>query len=173
MKIEIDVDAGSLGETLAETLRSLSKEKREEICVKIIEGWLRESHDLERQSFESNLPTHLNHWDRNERIRGFKSSRETMIAEITKAAVETYQQRTKELVEQDQQLKDKYEEVKKVLIDKFPDMVQHTMVNWFVSGFSQIGDQMTKMFGFSEHIKELLGETREKLGLPPYNKQGY
>lgn len=175
MKIELEVDASTLHETIGETLRSLSAEKREEICVSVLTKWLAEPHDAERKAFAEKIRNDgsCNRYSRKEfdpyefdkRMRAFKSTREKMIEEIALASVETFKKKVTNLVETDEQLAAKYAIVRDVIVQNFPAMVQAAMVSWFANSFKDMSSKVTDLYNGMWNQQSLMETLHNRLGL--------
>jgi hypothetical protein len=174
MKLEIELDATTSGDLIGDTLKSLPPQKKEDLCAKIIEKWLSEPHNSEREVFAAMIRGDGSCNDYNgkfdqykfdHRMRTYKSSRDKMVEEISSAAVESYQSRVKDLIENDEQLKEKFSVVRNQLLEAFPNMVQKTMVEWFSRQFKDMTSDLTNIYGDTYNTKKALNEVRTKLGL--------
>lgn len=164
MKIELDEkDSAAMQGSILDTIKNLSPDKRDELVVKVMTDFLG-SADLERVAINASLKD-ADYYGR-ERLGKHLTAREQLIAEVAKAAVSEFKSRVTEMVKTDKLLAETYEKVKAVIVEQFPNMVQHAMTSWFVSGMSQIGLALNSTFGLESKMQILDHEVRQRLGLP-------
>lgn len=174
VKIELSVDGAALQASVSETLNALSNEKRLELVEKVIEKvvyqFLTEPHDQERKLFDIDLRRRLestnNSWRIAEYSKQHKTVRETILETVSQAVVGVFEKRVIDLIENDEQLKMKYEVVKQNLIREFPTMVQRSMVAWFASGMQGIQNSINALFGMEAETKQILDRVKSHMGVP-------
>ena len=85
-------------------------------------------------------------------MKGYKSSRERMIEDITSAASRTFSENITTLVKEDEQLKQKWEIVKEEIAKNFPAMVQSAMISYFIGNMQEI---QTSMYNLRTNVDSL------------------
>jgi hypothetical protein len=154
MKIELEVDPKDLTKSLKEILDTLPAEQRLEIAQRAMTNWLKEPYDIERKAKELELVASLREksysgrvetdaevrqgWKFQEAMRGWKSSKETMISEITAQIVADYKAQVKAVIESDPKIQAMREEVTKIVKETFPTMVHQAMVTFMASNMTMM-----------------------------------
>lgn len=169
MQVVINIDDGNFAPTMQEIFGSLTNEDKKEIAEKIILQVLAKPMDYERRAYErevidllksngnysgtdEQIERHIrNSWDYRNRMEKFQSSSDILLNEIVSGAVEVYKKRTKELVEEDEQLKAQWAVIEKELVNSFPSMVHNAMVGVFVNSLQAISMNTSSMFSIANN----------------------
>lgn len=158
MKLELEIDEGSVGKTVEEILKSLAPEKKLEVAREVMKEWIANNiHKNERELQAKAVIEKMRqegYWrDKSENdIRGshqfdtamreFRSSKDIMVKTISDEVTRYYERLVKELVEQDPVFLAMREEVGKVVRESFPKMVHDAMLHWFSGGMSEVMGNM-------------------------------
>lgn len=163
MKIELDVEAAELKDTIAETLRSLPQEKREAMAERVIEKILTGPDEA-----LANYAAHVGYgWQRDELIKNYKSPQRVLFQEVAKGMTETYSSRITKLVEGDTELRRKYEGVRDAMVASFPEMVRDAMTAWFAAQFQDLAASVMNLHGNVASQKILLDRVTNQLNIQP------
>jgi hypothetical protein len=173
MKITIDVNEDQVSGSIVNILNSLDTDGRKEIAKSVILNWLNEPFKIESQiifnetldEFRKKGLTRYSggHMNDDELIKDYRfngelskklSSKEIMIATIRKEALTIYRTHIKELIDNDQVMKDQLVEISKDISKDFPKYVQSAMSNWFLSHMQDMQQNIEIMMGESAGIKE-------------------
>lgn len=162
MKLELEVDEGSVGKTVEEILKSLTPEKKLEVAREVAKEWLANNiHKNERQLHEKTVIDKIrqeNYWrDKPENdirnshafdsgMREFQSSRDIMVKAISQEVTNYYKELVRELVEKDPVFLAMREEVGKVVKESFPKMVHDALLHWFAGQMNVVmGDAQSAL----------------------------
>jgi len=172
MKIELDVNPADLTKSLAEILGSLKPEERAAIAKETMEKWLREPYDAERQAreamcveaikaeqkgggYRSESDSEIRSGYRfREMMRDFRSTKETMVREITGAVIEAYKANVKHVVESDPKIQAMKDEVIQVIKEKFPQSVHDAMVAWMAGSMEQMFKSTMGIEHFAKRVQD-------------------
>lgn len=164
MKIELDdKDSAALQGSILDAIKSLSPDKRDELVSNVMMTFLT-GPDKERTDFDASRKDYG--WQSAEAKARYRSTRERVLEELATGAMDEARKRVATLIQTDKLLLETYDKVKNVLVERFPDMVQHAMTAWFVNGMQEIGVKFGEMFGMASKMQMFNNEVRERLGLP-------
>lgn len=177
MQVVINIDSANFGSTVEDLFKSLTPEQKGAIAKDLIVKWLSEPSGFERASYEQTLIDQVKagtlkigssydniDWTKkddneirgtyqfNDKMKGYKSSRERMIEDITAAASRTFSENITTLVKEDEQLKQKWEIVKEEIAKNFPAMVQSAMISYFIGNMQEI---QTSMYNLRSNVDSL------------------
>jgi len=177
MQVVINIDSANFGSTVEDLFKSLTTEQKGEIAKDLIVKWLSEPSGFERAAYEQSLIDQVKagtikigssydnvDWTKkddneirgsyqfNDKMKGYKSSRERMIEDITSAASRTFSENITTLVKEDEQLKQKWEIVKEEIAKNFPAMVQSAMISYFIGNMQEI---QTSMYNLRTNVDSL------------------
>lgn len=179
MKIEINVDASNIGETVLDIFKNLKEEDKHNIALQIVKNYILEDPKIERSLEEDKIlqalkldPYNKNKSDSELRtsysfIESCKKiiiSKETMVKELTMAAINTYKQEVINLVKEDVFLKEAFEKIRTEVIRDYPDMVKETMMKVVSDAFSsmfQTGlNNASRLSNIETNLQQLLNNGR-------------
>lgn len=182
MKIELDVNPGDLAKSITDIMNSLTPEQKLEIARQTMEKWLKEPYDIERQSKErevisniqATMPSYRDKeteaqirkgYDFQERMRGFRSSKEVMIKTITEGIVESYKTEVKKIIESDPKIQAMKDEVVAVIKETFPKAVHDGMVKWMASSMQTMFESTMGIRPFAENTEMIQQQIQQRLGM--------
>lgn len=172
MKIELDVNPAELTKSLAEILGSLTPEQKLSIAKETMEKWLREPFDAERQAREAMVIDQMKKEQETsgyrkdseqeirsgyrfrERMQDFKSTKETMVREITLAVIDAYKTQVKQVVESDPKIQAMKDEVIAIIKEKFPESVHDAMVTWMASSMENMFKATMGIEHFAQRVQD-------------------
>lgn len=190
MKLELNLDQATIGPTVQELFSSLTIAERKEVSRQILVNFLTEPHGGERAAYEANLVAELKASDSEEysqatygrkklsemsepQIRGtdlfkkrletYRSSRDVMLAEITKVAVETYRAEVTHYVQNDPQLQAALKITLDAVKEDFPKFVHDAMVGWFITSMQQQGTTMMSALYQAQETKMVVNNLEVSL----------
>lgn len=181
MKIELDVNPGDLAKTVTEILNTLTPEQKTDIAKQTMEKWLREPYDIERQAKEREVINHIqanmpsyreketepqirNGYDFQQKMRDFRSTKETMIKAITDEIASAYKAEVKKTVENDPKIQAMKEEVTKIIRETFPKAAHEAMVTWMASSMQAVFETTMGIRQSYESEQKLQQDIQTRLG---------
>lgn len=153
MKIELDVDPGQLGKSLADIMGSLTADEKRAMAKSALEGWLREPYDIERAEKERWAIEQVKIQSRNEYrqvvtdkearesyrfgdfMRNWKSTKEEMVEKITAEVIAHYKAEVTRIVQEDPKVLAMRAEVVKIMMETFPKIAHEAMTVFVVEQF--------------------------------------
>lgn len=192
MQVTLNIDANLAG-SVAEVFAELTPEDKKHLALAVMREFIAEPHKAERGAFEATLIADFR--ERNveiyvvngrrgakdlsdAQIRGssefrdrtekFKSTRETLIEEITKATIETYRAEVKRVVENDPQIQAVKERVIAAIREDFPKYVHDAMAAWFVSGLTSMQSGMMAALMQAGNAEQFSKSIADKLQISRY-----
>jgi len=154
MKLELTIDATNIKETLGETFKSLTPEEKKELALKVLQGWLAEPYDVERQAwvqeklvevrngryaddFKGKSDTYvMDHYGARDSFKNFVSSRELMINTITSEVTTHYKNEIKTMIESDPKIQAMKEVTMEEIRENFPKYSHDALMYWFSESMS-------------------------------------
>lgn len=150
MKVTLDIDSNAVGGSIAEMLTSLSQEDRRAVCCKVMEAWLRDPGDIERKAHEQDVIANMraasysdrdlsddkirDGWSFKDRMNGFRTTREKMVATIETEIEKHYAEAVAEYVRADPAVAKMKTAAIANVRKSFPKMVSAAIVAWVASG---------------------------------------
>lgn len=194
VQVTLNIDANLAG-SVAEVFAELTPADKKQLALAVMEKFIAEPHKAEREAYELSVIQDLR--DRKveiytgsyssrksadslsdaeirsssefrDRLAKFKSTRETLIEEITKAAVETYRSEVKRVVESDPQIAAVKEKVIAAIREDFPKYVHDAMSAWFVAGLTSMQTGMMSALMQAGNAEQFSKHIMQKLQIPNY-----
>jgi len=193
MKLELNIDQATIGPTVKELFDTLTVEDRKELSRQIMEKFLAEPHNGERAAYEAATIAEIKTWPGDEyvyvqghgstrveykfmtdlqarstdrfkkRMEAFKSTREIMISEITKTAVEAYRGAVTDYVQKDPQLQQVLAATIDAVKTDFPKFVHDALVGWFITNLQQQAGSMLQAISQSANAGLLAESVDQRL----------
>lgn len=190
MQVTLNIDANLAG-SVAEVFAELTPADKKQLALAVMERFISEPHKAEREAFEASVIAEARELNVEidyrgsrakdaaekeirtsrfftERVSKFKSTRETLIEEITKAAVETYRAEVKRVVESDPQIQAVREKVIASIREDFPKYVHDAMAAWFVSGLTGMQGGMMAALMQAGNAEQFSKNIAQKLQISQY-----
>lgn len=184
MKVELQIDAANMGETVVDMFKNLPAEKREELATKVLHDWLREPYEVEKLTADRaaleyararNSGYHGSANKTDEDLRGgyeyrefyakHKSSRQLMIEEITKATIEHHKKAVVEQIKADPQMNAVLTETIASIKENFPKYVHDAMIAWFASHLQSMGSGISQALMQSSAAENQVKQIAQRVGL--------
>lgn len=187
MKIELNIDNANAG-TVEEVFKSLTPEQRVIIAESIMRQFLLEPHNGERlafrnseiarlgkyggsdwidgcsRSYTSMTPEQITRSEKfKEAMKNYKSTRDTMLEEITKTAVTAYRAKVEEFVKTDPQLQEVMKLTLEAIRADFPKFAHDALMAWFVQNMQAMGDGMLKALFLAENSNQFAERITKQL----------
>jgi len=160
MKIELNIEAGQLGETVIDIFKNLTKKQKETIALEVLKEWLKEPSLFENPNFEKLLieeyregkrrPTWgiLNKDSTDSEIqnnssfktdlRDFKTSKQAMVLNFKDEVVNFYKNTICSEIEKDPNIQRIKDEAYAELIKCYPDIIKQAFINIYTSNLSNL-----------------------------------
>ena len=167
MKIELEVDGAMLGANIQDTLSSLSPAKREELVIKVMEKWLSTEDQLADLITRANSSSVYGNDREMNWNRVMPHPKAKLLDILSRTVVSSFEKRVEKWVQEDVTLKAKFEIVTEIFLQRFPEMVQGAMTNWFANQFAGIAAHIAQLYDASGVSRNVLNDTSQRLGLPP------
>ncbi len=189
MKIELNIEASQLGDTVIDVFKNLTKKEKKDLAEKVLLQWLSEPYDVERNIAATATIEKIKrvgdtiyvdgHKNPNsltddqikssrefkEQVGDFKSSRDIMIAEITEEAIKHYKEMIPEEIKNDKQLEKIMNETMKVIKTDFPKFVHDAMIAWFAHNMTSMASGISAALTQSSNSEEMAKQIGEKVGI--------
>ena len=149
MKVELDIDPGSLSLGILEILRGLSEEQKIKVASDIVKEWLSVEHKQEKELYEREIVTRLMKSERQnegsvrssyrfkEYMSNYKSCRDQMIGRIYEEGEKHIKKIIGKEIAASENYKKTFEEVINKLELNFPNYVQSALTSWFVNQMNE------------------------------------
>jgi len=193
MDVTLKIEAHQLGDTIVDMFKSLSAKQKKSLAVEVMRKWLEEPYAEERRAYEESVLTDmrardasLSSWGSDKRaskatddeirasstyqgrMREYRSSREQMVSMIVEESVRTFKESVTQMVNEDEQLKESYERVRRLIEGKFPAMVQSAMTRWMCDTMQyailNVPDQQLNLETEMKGVKEALTQIQGQIG---------
>jgi len=183
MKIELDVNPQDLTKSLTEILSTLTPEQKLSIAKDTMEKWLREPYDAERIAKEQDVIDAIKKdqetrsyrgketeqeirsgYEFRQKMEGFRSTKATMVKEITQAVIESYQSQVKQVIQSDPKIQAMKDEVIAVIKETFPKVAHDAMVQWMASSMQKMFETTMGINQFAEHTQKFQQDLQNRLG---------
>lgn len=178
MKVELNIEGSQLGETVVDLFKNLDADQRKEVAKSVLESWLRQPIDVERQVYETALIAEIrtdrnyandteasirNNYRFTEKMKGFKSTREEMVKEVTTQAIAHFKEMITEKIKTDPQIQKLWEATSETLKADFPNIARDAMIAFFCTNMTQMAAGVQQALWSSQNSERLMGEVRQKL----------
>lgn len=183
MKIEINIDAHDLDGTIVGVFNSLTEEEKKDMAKEAMKKWLDEPHRIEEQAkYNLLLPEfkeryknsgetiYVNGWRKvhectddqiiktsefQKLVANFKSSKDEMIAAITKETIDHYRFMATEMVKTDPQLQKIMQQTLEGIKQDFPKFIHDAMLYWFTQNMQAMMNASASALAQSSQSMEI------------------
>jgi len=178
MKIELNIDQTTLGPTIEDVFKTLSQEDKAALAKQVMLEFLNTPHNGERKVHEAEvvkgikLDPYYRDWTE-ERIRSnyvftekmgqWQSTHNKMVRAISDAAVAEYRAQAKELVQNDEQLKQVAVVVMEEIRKDFPKFVHDAMMAYFVEQMNGMSQGLIKSLCQANNAESLTQQINQRL----------
>jgi len=169
-----------MGDTVVKLFENLTPEQREKVATNVLEKWLSEPYSAEKRVKEEEILKEIRRrndsydrgksdqeiidsYDFQQRLSGFKSSREKMVEEITKQSVEFYKKQIEEKIKNDEKLNKVMNEVLEQIQSNFPKLVNEAMMAWFFNNMSTMANDAKMSLMQSQNAMNAVEEIVQKV----------
>lgn len=184
MQVTLNIDTAQLGDTLVDLFQSLTNEQKQELALKILGQWLEQPYQVERAAHEQEIfrkMREITDWNGklqyanvtdeklrheykySELMKGFESSREKMVREITAQVISHHKQQITESIQTDEKLNQIMTSTFDVIRDNFPNMVRDAVIAWFAQNMSGIASMAASSFNTATNTDTMLRQLNESL----------
>jgi len=178
LKVELNIDAGNIGETVIEMFQNLTTEQKEAISLKVLQDWLAEPDTIHRQALHTLAIAHA-------RERGYyRSSTEQelvksdeyvkfmrdnataktrMIQEITRATIAHQKEVIERHIKTDPEMNRIMSATLETIKENFPKTVNDAMIAWFCGNMSTMANGVQQAMRQSENAMSVVELIQNRL----------
>lgn len=150
MQITINLEAGQVGETLGQTLSTLTEDQKQAVALEALKNWLKDPYQTERLAYSQSVIRELRedtfhgsdlknktdeevmkHYRFNERMHKFITTKETMIRSITSEVIAYQKEQIREEIKNDPTMNQVMEATMLNIKENFGKFVHDAMIAWF------------------------------------------
>jgi hypothetical protein len=188
MNVTLEIKGADLSKEVSTILSELTPEEKKQMAKDIMLKWLTEPINFERNVKEAEafriakekLEKSSSSWDNNkaktdegvrsssefsDQLRGWKSTKEIMIENITLEFVTLYKSLTKELIANDVQLLAVWEKMREYLKKEYPKYVHDSMCIYFASKMDEVSSGVTNALMQSNQAQFGIDQVKRAVGL--------
>jgi hypothetical protein len=179
MKVELNIDAGNIGETVIEMFQNLTTEQKEAISLQVLKDWLTEPDAIHRQALHMRAMAHVRErgYRRSETDQEMMASREykefitanataktRMVEEITNATIAHQKKVIEQHIKTDPEMNRIMSATLETIKENFPKIVNDAMIAWFCGNMSTMANGVQQAMMQSQSTQEVVRQIQNRLG---------
>lgn len=179
MKIEMNIDASNIGETLLDVFKTLNEDQRKEVAVKVLHEWLREPECIHRTGLHRKalaFARERNSWHKEKSDEWFSSTdeykrfmkdnktpKEIMIDTITKEVIEWQKKEITKAIKADPLVEQMKNETMAAIKEQFPRIVNDAMIAFFCQNMSEMASGLSRALMMTHQTDQTVKKIAEKV----------
>ena len=182
MEVKLSIDSGNLGETVVDMFQKLTPETREKVAADVLREWLREPYEVEAHLLDQRAIDEVrknntgygnkrlddqecrDHYRYRDIRARQKSTRQTMVEQITEAVIEHHKKVVVEEIQNDPQIQAVLKATLDTVRENFPKFVHDAMIAWFSSHLTQLGNGISTALMQSTRTEDLTKRIAQHVG---------
>jgi hypothetical protein len=179
MKVELNIDAGNIGETVIEMFKNLTTEQKEAVSLKVLQDWLTEPDTIHRQALHVQAMAFVRErgYGRNDTEqeimagRGYKefvtahpTAKTRMVEEITSATIAHQKTVIEQIIKTDPEMNRIMSATLETIKENFPKIVNDAMIAWFCGNMSTMANAVQQTMMQSQSTQEVVRQIQARLG---------
>lgn len=178
MKVELNIDAGNIGETVIEMFQNLTTEQKEAISLKVLQDWLTEPDTIHRQALHTQAIAHAKERcyyrasteqelvKSDEYVRFMRdnaTAKTRMIQEITSATIAHQEKVIEQHIKTDPGMNRIMSATLETIKENFPKIVNDAMIAWFCGNMSAMAGGIQQAMSQSKSTANAVEQIQNRL----------